>query len=176
MKKSIFFQITILLFLFNAKIFSQCIDSANPVWNPVPSDNPATATLIYNLTPTSDVIGTVNFTGSNITFSNNGNSKIATFVKSAAGIVTLSFNTLVSKPSVSQGTVQSFNISNISSSRGQIITGFDQNNIPVYPNFANSTNIVISGTFKNEISTGPVLVGSTDFTFPLPIGEKSDLR
>jgi trimeric autotransporter adhesin len=168
MKKSIFLQLFILLFSFLTKTFSQCIDSANPVWNPVPSDNPTTATLIYNLTPTSNVIGTVNFTGSNITFSNNDNgiSKIATFVKSATGIVALSFSTLVSKPSISQGTSQSFSISNISSSRGQIITGFDINNVPVYPVFANSISIVISGTNMNEISGSPFQVGSIDFSFP----------
>lgn len=166
MKKSTFFQITILLFLFNAKIFSQCIDSANPIWNPVPSDNPTTATLIYNLTPTSNIIGTVNFTGSNINFSNGLNNDITTFSKSAAGEITVSFNTLVYKPSIAQGMAQSFNISNISSSRGQIITGFDENSIPVYPIFANSASIVISGSNMNEVTGAAFQVGSTDFTFP----------
>jgi Secretion system C-terminal sorting domain len=170
MKKSIFLQLFILLFSFNTRTFSQCTDSANPLWSPVPTNSLVDAFLIYNLTPTSNVIGTVSFIGGANTFSNNMNT-IATFVKSATGTVTITFDRLISKPSIAQGTAQSFSISGVSNSEGQVITGFDANNIAVYPDFANKNgNTSIGGTNMNEImSSGVSLVASADFTFPSPI-------
>ena len=148
-----------LLFSINIKIVAQCIDeSGSPQWNPIPSSSASSGLMNYPFT--NNLSATVTITnGGSTTFVNLINGlNVASFSKSALGIVEVVFSTPISKSNATQ----SFKIFNIGPSEAQIITAKDVNNVSVDPTFANSDKVNING---NEIVGNSAISGTVEFSF-----------
>jgi Secretion system C-terminal sorting domain len=178
MKKSVFILIISTLVFFNLDIYAQCTDSNKPLWSPsVPNPNVQSGDFNYPLTA---AIGSVIISPSGTnSFSDPSTTNLfintAFFTKQGLQTVVITFNTLITKATkltptaVSMvSTNESFKLSSINNSEGQIVSATDASGVEVFPIWANMSSVTITGINNNEI-TGNSASGSSEFSFNVPI-------
>jgi hypothetical protein len=163
--------------LFHFQLFAQCTDSGKPFWSPsLPATNSSTGVFEY---PSTAAKGTMTISSGSNAFLNPSTTSLVTnmayFTKQGLQNVTITFNTLISKAvtktatNVSMvSTNESFRLSSVGTTEGQIVSATDASGAIVYPNWASTSNAVISGANNNEI-TGSGSNGASEFSFAVPI-------
>jgi Secretion system C-terminal sorting domain len=171
MKKSIFLQLFILLFLFNTKIFAQCSDATSIWYDPstfpptTPASNTTIATVFYPLNSMTMATAVMSLSAAS-TNSNAFSNSTSSYNKNAFSTATIEFNLPVSKSSI-----ESFKISNVSSIKGQIISAKDINGSYVELVWLSSSIKDVSTTndpafINNEVvGNNPPFSGSVEFSF-----------
>jgi hypothetical protein len=177
MKKKLHLFLSLIFFQYNFYLIAQCTDSDKPVWSPLPGTNATSGTLTYPSTAATATIA-ISPSGSNA-YNNPSTTNLITnmayFTKQGLQSVSFTFNTPISKATtltptnVSMvSTNESFRLSSIGTSEGQIVTATDNLGVTVYPIWSNTTNASITGTNNNEI-TGTGSNGASEFSFAVPV-------
>jgi Secretion system C-terminal sorting domain len=177
MKKKLHLFLFFILTLFNSNLLAQCTDSGKPIWSPVPGVNSASGTFNYPSTAAKGTIA-VSPNGSNA-YNDPSTTSLVTnmafFTKQGLQTVVFTFNTVLSKATtltptnvIGVSTNESFRLSSVGTTEGQIVSATDISGIVVYPIWANSSNVAFSGVNNNEI-TGTGSTGASEFSFAVPI-------